>query len=157
MTSSLQKSLIHYGWFGPDSSLYCPNTDFFIYYGLIVAHIWGLSFATPTRHVLLHMASQDWFKHRPIWAFYQFYSNLINKSLQKKNSKFSFGQVWAPKFKFKQLRRFQLRYRSMNFRGRGVWVVQVKKCTGKLIFLSRQIFINFHIFEKTFWNLYHGC
>ena len=41
MTSSLQKSLIHYGWFGPDSSLYCPNTDFFIYYGLIVAHIWG--------------------------------------------------------------------------------------------------------------------
>ena len=33
-------------------------------------------------------------------SFYQFYSNLINKPLQKKKSKFSFGSLCAPKFKF---------------------------------------------------------
>ena len=59
----------------------------------------GLSYATSIRHVLLHiMAPHDWSEYRTFWAFYQFYSNLINKPLQKKKSEFMFKWLTIEQF-----------------------------------------------------------
>ena len=97
-----------------------PKYQFFIssyIMGLNSSTHMGLSYATPIRHVHKYMASQDWFAHRQFWAFYQFCSNLLNKPLKKNKLELSFVQVCAPNFKFKWLKRFQLRCRSVNCRG----------------------------------------
>ena len=53
----------NYGWVGPDLSLYCQNTNVWVssyIMGLNCSTNMGLSYATPIRHVILHMASHDW-------------------------------------------------------------------------------------------------
>ena len=68
----------------------------------------------------------------------------------KKKSKFSFGQVWALKFKFKRLRRFQLRcwiLRVLLGMG-GAGQEMYRKTDFYFKVKLRQIFINFHIYKK---------
>ena len=119
----------------------------------------GLSYATTIRYVLLHMASQDWSKHRPFWAIYQFYSkfNFINKPIQKNNNNFYLAKLGQENSSLNGWRGFSW--------GADQLILGVPWCmgsTGQEMYrktdfheeTSRQIFINFHIFDKTFWNLY---
>ena len=72
-----------------------------LYYGysldqfLIPSYIIGLNCSPHLEFLnatsIRHRASQDWSEHRPYQAFYQFYSNIINKPLQKKIRIF----IWA--------------------------------------------------------------